>query len=176
MDTPAEGISGAGQDSVLLPGETALSSLSSEDGEFRLTPNRVVFTGRGESAAVFTSAHVADVTAVEISRRPRESRSAWWGGLGLIAAIGVWQVSSNPTVGGVAAAIVALISLALLADYWFRPGGVILAFRTPGSSVQGVIPARDIDAARQFIAQFEQVRAFASGRGVYGPTAGYDTF
>ena len=162
--------------SVLIPGESVIATLPAEGGEFRMTASRLVFTGGPESEAVYSSARLRDVTGVEILRRPREARSAWWGGLGLLAAVGVWEVSSNQTVGAIAAVVVAVISAALLADYWFRPGGVVLAFRTPGGGVEGVIPPSSMDAARRFVAEFEQVRAYYVRSETFGPTAGYGSF
>jgi hypothetical protein len=162
--------------SALLPGESVIATLPADGGEFRMTASRLVFTGRSESESVYASARLRDVTGVELLRRPRETRSAWWGGLGLLAAVGVWEVSSNQTVGAIAAVVVAVISAALLADYWFRPSGVVLAFRTPGSAVQGVISPSGIDAARRFVAEFEQVRAYYARSESFGPTAGYGSF
>lgn len=172
---PSDSITRDELDQSLLPGEPIIASLSTGGGEFHLTATRVSFTGGRESETVHSSAMLRDVTGVEMLRRPRESRSAWWGGIGLLAAIGVWEVSSNNTIGGIAAVVVALISIALLADYWFRPGGVVLAFRAAGSSVQGTIESSGIDAARQFIDIFEASRASAR-LGSSWPTAGYGSF
>jgi hypothetical protein len=163
-------------DSTLLPSEPVIATLSAEDGQFRLTASRLIFTGGRETVSLYAVARLRDVTGVEIRRRPRESRSAWWGGIGLLAAVGVWEVSSNATVGAVAAAVVAFISAALLADYWFRPAGTVLAFNTPGSAVQGLISTSGIDAAKQFVTEFEQVRAYSARAGSFGPTAGYGSF
>lgn len=55
----------------------------------------------------------------------------------MFSAIGVWQVTPNSTVGIVAALGVALVSLALLADYWIRPAGVCIEFHASGSTIGG---------------------------------------
>ena len=60
---------------------------------------------------------------MRLERNSRDRRSAIWSIIGLLAAIGVWQVTRNETVGAIAAAIVGFVSIALLVDYWFsRPG------------------------------------------------------
>ncbi len=143
----------------LAESEELLSEVDSgDDGRFILTSRRLIYQGRSSSDAVFSSASIDDVTAIEFGRRPRDSRSAWWGVVGLIAAVAVWQVTSNETVGMVAGAIVGGMSLLLLADYWFRPAGLILRFGTPGGAVEGPISSRQVSDAEQLAATVQQIR------------------
>ncbi|MBN4064455.1 hypothetical protein JYU04_01815 [Dehalococcoides mccartyi] len=122
----------------LLPGERVVAELDTgDDGNFKLTNARVVFRGGSETDAVYASAHLKDITSIQISRRPRARRSAAWGIVGLSAAIGVWQVTPNSSIGITAAVAVAVISLVLMADYWIRPAGVHLEFHTSGGSFIG---------------------------------------
>jgi hypothetical protein len=124
----------------LLPGERVVSELSaSDDGSFQLTHARVVYSGGSESNAIYASAQLKDITSVQISRRPRARRSAAWGGVGLFAAIGVWQVTPSSTIGITAGIVVALISLIMMADYWIRPAGVYLEFHTTGGIIGGEV-------------------------------------
>ena len=131
-----------GDSTVLLPGERVIAELDS-DGEsyFRLTPRRVIFGGKGDSdrGAVFTSVQLKDISSVQIARRPRARRSAAWGIVGLFSAIGVWQVTPNSTIGIAAALGVALISVVLMGDYWIRPAGVHLEFRTSDGQIGGEV-------------------------------------
>jgi hypothetical protein len=128
------------QKNGLLPGERVVSELSSsDDGSFQLTHARVIYSGGSESNALYASAQLKDITSVQISRRPRARRSAAWGVIGLFAAIGVWQVTPNSTVGITAAAMVAVISLVMMADYWIRPAGVFLEFHTTGGKIGGEV-------------------------------------
>ncbi len=132
----------SGQSNILLPGERVISDLDSDGGGyFQLTDSRVIFNGGGgpDSRAVYASVQLNDISSVQISRRPRARRSAAWGTAGLFSAIGVWQVTPDSTVGIVAAAAVALISLVLMADYWIRPAGVFLEFVTAGGKISGEI-------------------------------------
>ena len=122
----------------LLPGERVVSSLKSNDsGNFTLTHARVIFQGGSESDSVYASAQLRDISSVEITRRPRARRSFIWGTVGLVAAIGVWQVTPTSNIGIAAALAVAVVSLILIGDYWIRPVGVHLEFNTTGGSVIG---------------------------------------
>ena len=143
--------SAPGQSGNLLPGERVVSELDSGgEGYFQLTHARVIFnrgsktrrvdeTGDG---TVYASVRLKDISSVRISRRPRARRSAAWGVVGLLSAIGVWQVTPDSTIGIAAAVAVALVSLVLIADYWIRPAGVHLEFHTPGGAISGEVGGR----------------------------------
>ena len=141
----------------LMDSEEVLSEVDSgDDGRFVLTNHRLIYQGRSSGDSVFSSAAVEDVTAIHFGRRTRESRSAWWGVVGLIAAVAVWQVTSNETVGAVAGAIVGGISLLMLADYWFRPAGLVLRFSTAGGSVEGPVANRRMQDAERLAAMVQR--------------------
>jgi hypothetical protein len=147
------------QQNGLLPGERVVSELRSKDeGGFRLTHARVVFNGSSDSNAVYASAHLKDITAIKISRRPRARRSAAWGIVGLFAAIGVWQVTPNSSVGITSAIAVAVISLILMADYWVRPAGVHLELHTVGGNVIDGEIGRKIAQAAEFAREVEDTK------------------
>lgn len=131
---------------------------SGDDGRFVLTSQRLIYQGRSSEGSLFSAAAVEDVTAIEFGRRPRDSRSAWWGSIGLLASIAVWQVTTNETVGAVAGAIVAGISLLLIADYWFRPAGLILRFGTAGGTVEGPVSSKRVQDAEELAARVQQMK------------------
>jgi hypothetical protein len=157
-ETASSSTSNVDRSNGLLPGERVVAELSSkDDGIFQLTHARVIFRGGSESNAVYASAQLRDVSAVEISRRPRARRSAAWGVVGLFAAIGVWQVTPSSTVGVMAAVAVAVISLILMADYWIRPAGVHLEFHTTNGTIGGEIDGK-VSAAMEFVRNVEDAR------------------
>ncbi|MDA1279110.1 MAG: hypothetical protein O3B95_03590 [Chloroflexi bacterium] len=142
----------------LLPGERIVSELSSTDtGRFQLTHARVIFTGGAEDTAIYFSSQLQDITSVVISRRPRARRSAGWGVVGLFAAIGVWQVTPSSTIGLTASAIVAVISLVLMADYWIRPAGVHIELHTTGGKIGGEVGG-SASSALDFAREIEDAR------------------
>ena len=133
----------------LLPGERVISELEPVGGNhFQLTHARVIFNNRGgtDGGAVYASVRLKDISSVQVSRRPRARRSAAWGVVGLFSAIGVWQVTPDSTIGIGAAVAGALISLFLMADYWIRPAGVHLEFRTSGGTGAGKVGGKASDA------------------------------
>ena len=137
---------------------------SGDDGRFVLTNMRLIYRGRSTEGALFAAAAVADVTSIEFGRRARDSRSAWWGVIGMVAAIAVWQVTTNESVGAIAGAVVAGISALLLADYWFRPPGLVLRFGTPGGAVEGTVSGKRVREAEELAAEVQQLRHFGGGQ------------
>lgn len=154
----------------LADSEEVLSEVDSgDDGRFVLTTHRLIFQGRSAEGALFSTAAVQDVTSIQFGRRPRDARGAWWGVVGLLAAILVWQVTINETVGNVAGAVVAGISALLLADYWFRPGGLILRFSTPGGTVEGPVSGKHVREAEQLAATVQQLKQAQKTGALSGP-------
>jgi hypothetical protein len=128
---------------------------SGAEGRFILTNRRIIYQGHSTEAALFASAAVKDVTLIEFGRKARDTRSAWWGVIGIIAAIAVWQVTTNQAVGAVAGLIVGGISALLLADYWFRPHGLVLRFGTAGGPVEGPVSGRKMREAEHLAARVQ---------------------
>ena len=157
----------------LAPSENLLREVDSgDDGRFVLTNLRLIYQGRSSEGALFAAAAVADITSIEFGRRARDSRSAWWGIIGMVAAIAVWQVTTNENVGAVAGAVVAGISALLLADYWFRPPGLVLRFGTPGGAVVGAVSGKRVREAEELAAEVQQLRRLAGGINSLGSSAG----
>ena len=155
-----EGLAGETGPLALLPGEEWITETAGTGGaRFILTDQRVLYAGGSEDQTISETARIADVGAVKLERRSRDGRSAVWGVMGFIAAFGVWQVTPNESVGAIAAAVVALVSIALLADYWFKRPGIMLTFQTPGGAVGGQVDSADAGAAEMFAARFEHQRA-----------------
>ena len=150
---------------TMLQGEEPLTETSGAGGaRFILTNLRVLYTGGSEDAVEFESARLTDVAAVRMERRSRDRRSAIWSVIGLLTAIGVWQVTRNESVGAIVAAIVGFVSIALLADYWLRRPGMMMTFLTPGGPIGGQIQDSDAQAAEEFIGRLERQRAEVSRR------------
>ncbi len=144
----------------MQPSEEVVCEVDSgNDGRFVLTSSRLIYQGQSSEGALFSAASVSDVTSIEFGRRSRSSGSAWWGVVGLIAAVAVWQVTTNERVGAVTGAAVAVISLLLLADYWFRPAGLTLRFGTPGGTVEGPVSGKRVRDAEDLAARVQEMKS-----------------
>ena len=154
----------------MLQGEEPMAETPGAGGaRFILTNLRVLYAGGAEDAVVFESARLTEIAAVRMERRSRDRRSAIWSVIGILAAIGVWQVTRNESVGAIVAAIVGIVSIALLADYWLRRPGMMLTFLTPGGPIGGQVQDSDAQAAEAFVGKFERQRAELSRRATDRP-------
>ena len=143
----------------MVEGETIVQEVDSGDeGRFILTSRRLIYHGKSFDNSLFSSAWIEDITSVELSRKRRDSRSAWWGLAGAIASVAVWQVTTNETVGAVAGAVVGAISALLLADYWFRPPGLVLHFSAAGGGVSGPVSGKRAHDAEKLAASLQRLR------------------
>jgi hypothetical protein len=143
----------------MVDGESIVMEVDSGvEGRFILTNRRLIYHGKSFENSLFSSAAIEDITSVELSRKPRDSRSAWWGMAGAIAAVAVWQVTTSETVGAVAGAAVGAISALLLADFWFRPPGLALRFSAAGGGVSGPVSGKKAHDAERLAATLQRLR------------------
>ena len=155
---------------ALLDGEERIAGTPGADGaRFVLTNMRVLYAGGLEDRIIAESARLTEIVAVRLERRSRDRRSAVWGVIGLLAAVAVWQVTRSEAVGVIAAAVVGVVSIALLADYWLRRPGIMLTFLTPGGALGGQVEDADAGSAQAFASRFEQQRAELVRRTRPGP-------
>jgi hypothetical protein len=143
---------------------------SGAEGRFILTNRRIIYQGHSTEAALFASAAVKDITLIEFGRKSRDTRSAWWGVIGILAAIAVWQVTTNQAVGAAAGLIVGGISALLLADYWLRPHGLVLRFGTAGGRVEGPVSGRRMREAEQLAARVQLLARSRPALPTVGPS------
>ena len=157
----------------LLPGERIISELkSNNDGGFQLTHNRIIYTRESRSSTVYSSTQIQDISSIQIFRRPRARRSAAWGIIGLFSAIGVWQVTPDSVAGVIAALVVALISLILMADYWVRPVGVHIEFKTTAGKITGEVGSK-LSEAVKFAQEVEDTKRRLVPRRIGSPFRNY---
>ncbi len=147
----------------LLDGEEVELEAPGQGGaRFVLTNQRLIHVG-GEGS-IFAAARLSDVVAVKLERADRDRRGAVWGFIGVLAAVGVWQVTRNEMAGAIAGAVVGFIALVLLADYAFRHPGLSLGVVTPGGPIGGAVDRRSAKAAGQLVARLEALRLENSSR------------
>ena len=157
----------------LLPGERVISKLkSNNDGGFELTHNRIIYTRDSRSTVVYSSIQIQDISSIQIFRRPRARRSAAWGIIGLFSAIGVWQVTLDSVAGIIASLVVALISLILVADYWVRPVGVHIEFKTTAGKITGEVGSK-LSEAVKFAQEVEDTKRRLVPRRIGSPFRNY---
>jgi hypothetical protein len=99
-----------------------LASLDALDGQtFVLLTDRVRLEGGPNSFGAFAIALLPQISGIKVAPRPKDRGSLVWGVIGVLAAIGVWQVATNGIVSSFGGLIVGAISLVLLGEYFLRP-------------------------------------------------------
>ena len=146
----------AGQESAvdgfrLSEGETVVETLAVDGSDrFILTERRVIYIGGDDDHRNWSFAPVSEVTSVEVARVPRERSTLVWGVLGLVAAVGIWQVATNDTVGIVGGIVMAVLGAALLWDYYLRTPPSKLLIRAGGKDIGGPLNRSAEAGARSF--------------------------
>ncbi|MDP6822827.1 MAG: hypothetical protein QF554_06000 [Dehalococcoidia bacterium] len=135
----------------LTEGESVIETLEVDGTDrFILTDRRVIYIGGDEDHRNWSFAPVSEVTSVEVARVTRERSSLMWGVLGLIAAVGIWQVATNDTVGIVGGIVMAALGAVLLWDYYLRTPPSRLLFHTAGNVIGGPLSRSAEAGARSF--------------------------
>jgi len=135
----------------LTEGESVVETLEVDGTDrFILTDRRVIYVGGDEDHRNWSFAPLSTVTSVQVTRVSRERSSLMWGVLGLIAAVGIWQVATNETVGIVGGIVMAALGAILLWDYYLRTPPSRLLFHTAGNVVGGPLSRTAEAGARSF--------------------------
>ena len=151
-DAPVPGEAGSVIDGFRLgEGESVAETLEVDGSDrFILTDRRVMYIGGDEEHRNWSFAPISEVTSVEVTRVARERSSLVWGVLGLVAAIGIWQVATNDTVGIVGGVVMAALGAVLLWDYYLRTPPSRLLFRAGGKDIGGPLSRSSEAGARSF--------------------------
>lgn len=135
----------------LSDGESIVETLE-VDGldRFILTDRRVIYIGGDEDHRNWSFTPIPEVTSITVSRIARERSTLVWGVLGLIAAVGIWQVATNETVGIIGGIVMAALGAVLLWDFYLRTPPSRLLFRADGKDIGGSLNRSAEAGARSF--------------------------
>ena len=148
----------------LTNGESVVEKLEVDGTDrFILTDMRVIYIGGDEDHRNWSFASLSNVSSIEVTRVSRERSSLYWGVLGLIASLGIWQVATNEKVGIVGGIIMALLGALLLWDYYFRTPPSRLVFHAAGQDVGGPLSRSAEAGARAFSDRVFELSSKGSG-------------
>ena len=135
----------------LAEGESVVETLEVDGANrFILTDRRVMYLGGDEDHRNWSFAPVEQISSIAVTRVSRERSSLLWGVLGLIAAIGIWQVATNDTVGIVGGIVMAILGATLFWDYYLRTPPSRLLFYADGNEIGGPLSRSSEAGARSF--------------------------
>lgn len=160
----------------LIDGESVVDSLEVDGTDrFILTDMRVIYIGGDEDHRNWSFASVSEISSVKVTRVSRERSSLYWGVLGLVAAIGIWQVATNDTVGIVGGIVMAALGVLLLWDYYLRTPPSRLLFHADGQDIGGPLSRSSETGARSFgdrVFELKSLNASANSNDGSTKTAG----
>ncbi len=133
------------------PEEKSITRLEALHGRrLVLTEERVTVEGDRDGWGGWSVAFLPQIAAIRVSPGRKERSTLIWGIVGVIAAIGVWQVASNDAVSAIGGIVVGAISLALLGEFFFRPPDLRLQIVLGTETIDVDIKRSQADEARQF--------------------------
>ncbi len=133
------------------PGEEAVARLEALHGmRLVLTGERVTVEGDTNGWGGWSVAFLPQIAAVRVSPGRKERSTLVWGIVGVIAALGVWQVASNDAVSAIGGIVVGAISLALLGEFFFKPPDLTMQIVLGTETIDVDIKRSQADEARQF--------------------------
>lgn len=156
----------------LTDSESVVETLEVDGADrFILTDKRVIYIGGDEDHRNWSFASLGEVTSVEVTRVSRERSSLYWGILGLVASLGIWQVATNDTVGIVGGIVMAALGALLLWDYYLRTPPSRLLFHAAGRDIGGPLSRSAEAGARSFGDRVFELVSRDSGNGSNGVPA-----
>ncbi len=115
-----------------------------------LTEESVTLEGDKGGWGGWSVAFLPQIAAIRVAPGRKERSTLVWGIVGVIAAIGVWQVASNDAVSAIGGIVVGAISLALLGEFLFRPADLNMQIVLGTETINVDIKRSQADEARRF--------------------------
>jgi hypothetical protein len=144
-------IGSAGDRVLENPEAAAVTHLEALHGRrLELTDERVTVEGDKDGWGGWSVAFLPQIAAVRVLPGRKERSTLIWGIVGVLAAIGVWQVASNDAVSAIGGIVVGAISLALLGEFFFRPPDLIMQIVLGTETIEVDIKRSQTGEARQF--------------------------
>ncbi len=76
--------------------------------------------------AQISSIKISSIDGYNLSMKNKNSSQFYWSILGIVSAVGFWQLSSNILIATIGGIFITLISILLAIDYWFTPENFLL--------------------------------------------------
>lgn len=138
--------------------EAVIRKIKSSEGVFILTDTKIIHSRRkGKNGGNLATAAIRDLKLIGMKKQSRDRMSGTSGLIGIIAAVLIWQISTNEMIGMILGLIVGIFSLYLLVDFCLKPTGIIINFNTSGGQVAGFLDKKQIYEAERFITHVQKL-------------------
>ncbi len=133
----------------LSPGEVSICLEKLGGAELELTNRRIILRGEARSSVIFSSMRIDQVDSISVLLVPHSRRILYWGVVGILATIGIWQsLDGTGNIRLAMSAIVATASIALIIAHIILPPNVRLLFTSSvGSELAADFAYEEIDKA-----------------------------
>jgi hypothetical protein len=141
------------------PPAPGFSLVGLEGQTLLLNDDHVAVDGSGNQWPGWALVLLSEISAVRVLSQPKDRGALVWGVIGAIAAVGVWQVSSNEAVSLIGGLVVGVISLILLGEFFLKSPDLRLEIIV-GSNVVGTgIRRGQAQEAQEFTNAILEARA-----------------
>ena len=99
-----------------------LHELEADDNSYLIiTHSNIYYINSRNKESEISSIKVSSLDGYDLSLKSKNPSQFYWSILGIICAVGFWQLSSDKIISAIGGIFITLISILLALDYWFTP-------------------------------------------------------
>ena len=99
---------------------------------------------------------ISSLDGYDLSLQPKNPSQFYWSVLGIICAVGFWQLSSDKLISVIGGIFITLISILLAVDYWFSPTKFMFKLFSGTDIISAKIEKENLDNCRKFLAKINE--------------------
>ena len=138
--------------------EDILHKLISEDNSYLIMTNKFIyFIHLINKEPQISSIKISSLDGYDLSQKSKNPAQFYWSLLGIICAVGFWQLSSDKLISAIGGIFITLISILLAIDYWFSPTKFMLKLFSGTDIISANIKKENLANCKKFLVNINKV-------------------
>ena len=132
--------------------EDILHELESDKNCYLIITHSFIYSINSKNKeSEISSIKVSSLDGYDISLKTKDPSQFYWSILGMICAVGFWQLSSDKIVSAIGGIFITLISILLALDYWFTPAKFELKILSGSDIISTNIRKENLNRCIEFL-------------------------
>lgn len=138
--------------------EDILHELESDDNCYLIITQSFIYSIKSKNKeSEISSIKVSSLDGYDLSLKTKNPTQFYWSILGMICAVGFWQLSSDEIISVIGGIFITLISILLALDYWFTPSKFVLKIFSGSGIISTNIGKENLNRCKEFLIQLNKI-------------------
>ena len=138
--------------------ENILHELESDESCYLIiTHSNIYYINSRNKESEISSIKVSSLDGYDLSLKSKNPSQFYWSILGIICAVGFWQLSSDKIISAIGGIFITLISVLLALDYWFTPAKFELKIFSGSDIISTNIRKENLNRCKEFLIELNKI-------------------